>query len=357
MNVKLNNQILKKGSPYIVLEAGPTHEGLESAKRLALMAKEAGGDSIKFQWIDTDRLMADKGIQFGYSYLNINSNGDEEFIPVKEPLYDILKRRELNKNEWKELKSYCDSIGIHMFLTACYKDEIDFIVDELKIDSIKINSSDIGEEDLIRYAATKKVNIQLDTGNSNLWEIEKAVNIITEEGNDNIIIHHCPSGYPAKLDSIHLNMIPTLQQLFPNLIIAFSDHSPGWEMDIAAIALGAVMIEKTITEDRTIKSCEHSFSLEREDAVQFVTSIRELEVALGSARRTIPQEVQKSRKVSRRSPYALSDLNVGEVIEMEKIEMKRPCVGLNFSELNAYTGLKLTKPLQKGEVLSKAHFE
>ena len=357
MAVKLNNQFLKKGVPYIVLEAGPTHEGLDSAKRLAKMAKEAGSDSIKFQWIDTDRLMADKNIKFGYKYLNIDSKGDEAYIPIVEPLYDILKRRELNRNEWKELKNYCDSIGIHMFLTACYNDEIDFVVEELKIDSIKINSSDIGEDDLIRYAASKKVNIQLDTGNSNLWEIEKAVNIITEEGNDNIIIHHCPSGYPANLESIHLNMIPTLQKLFPNLVIAFSDHSPGWEMDIAAIALGAVMIEKTITEDRTIKSCEHSFSLEREEAIKFVTSIRELEIALGSARRTIPDEVKKNRKIGRRSPYVLNDLNIGEVIEMEKIEMKRPCVGLNFSELKSYIGLKLTKPIQKGEVLSKAHFE
>ena len=163
MNIKLNNRFLEKGKPYIVLEAGPTHEGLESAKRLAKMAKEVGGDSIKFQWIDTDRLMADQEVQFEYSYLEINSSGDEEFVPVREPLYDILKRRELNKNEWKELKSFCDSIGIHMFLTACYKDEIDFIVDELKIDSIKINSSDIGEDDLIRYAASKNVNIHRES--------------------------------------------------------------------------------------------------------------------------------------------------------------------------------------------------
>lgn len=357
MKVKLNNKSLDTNATYIVLEAGPTHQGLASAKRLAQIAKNAGADSVKFQWVDTDRLMADKSIEFNYSYLELDDKGDERFVPFKEPLYDVLKRRELSRSDWKELKSFCDSIGIHMFLTACYKDEIDFIVDELKIDSLKINSSDIGEEDLIRYAASKQVNIQLDTGNSNLWEIEKAVNIVMEQGNENIIIHHCPSGYPAKLESIHLNMIPTLKQLFPNLVIAFSDHSPGWEMDIAAVSLGAKMIEKTITEDRTIKSCEHSFSLEESDAEDFIQSIREIEIALGDARRTIPLNVQKSRNVSRRSPYSLFELKQGDKLDASKFEMKRPCLGLNYTELNYYEGLTLTKPIKEGEVLTKAHFE
>ncbi len=299
---------------YIVLEAGPTHTGLESAKKLAKAAKEANADAVKFQLLYADRLMADKTVKFEYKYLEIDGQGNEQFIPKVESLYDILKRRELQREEWVALKKYCDEIGITMFTTATYADEVDFIVDELGIDSIKINSSDVNELEFIRYCAGKGVNLQLDTGNADIWEIERAVIEAEEAGCNNIVIHHCPSGYPARLESIHLNMIPTLKKMFPNYAIAFSDHTPGWEMDIAAIALGADMVEKTITLDRTTKSCEHSFSLEPDQAKTFVASVRELETALGKERRTIPLDVKEGRKKSRRSPYALKNLQEGDTI-------------------------------------------
>ena len=275
MNVTLGNKKLDYSNTYIVLEAGPTHTGIESAKKLVDLAVNAKADSIKFQTIDADRLMADKSIPFEYSYLSKNSKGEECYVKTQEPLYEILKRRHLTKEEWKSLKKYCDKKGIHMFTTACFIDEVDFLVDELKIDSIKINSSDISQLELIRYVAKKQVNIQLDTGNSDLWEIEKAVVAIEEEGNENIIIHHCPSGYPAHLSSINLKMIPTLREMFPKYIIAFSDHSPGAEMDIAAVALGVGMVEKTITLDRNTKSCEHSYSLEGNDILSQVAELQE----------------------------------------------------------------------------------
>ena len=150
-----------------------------------------------------------------------------------------------------------------MFTTAIYRDEVDFIVDELGIDSIKINSGDVNDLEFIEYCAKKNVNIQLDTGNADIWEIERAVITAEEAGCNNIIIHLCPSGYPAHIEIIHLRMITTLKQMFPNHSVAFSDHSPGWNMDIAAVALGADMVEKTLTLDRTIKSCELIFGRKR----------------------------------------------------------------------------------------------
>ena len=354
--VKLNNKFLDDFETFIVLEAGPTHQGLKSAKNLVKIAKDSGADSIKFQMADIDRLMADKSMNFSYKYLNITRDGKEEYKEIKEPLYDILKRRELSSDEWMELKSYCDDIGIHMFTTACFIDEIDFAVNNLKIDSIKIASSDIREEGLIKHAASLGITIQLDTGNSNLWEIEKAINIIQNEKNNNIIIHHCPSGYPAKLESINLNMISTLKKLFPEFIIAFSDHSPGWDMDIAAVSLGAKMIEKTITEDRTIKSCEHSFSLEKDQINLFIKSIRELEIALGKNRRVIPDQIMNQRKNTRRSPYAIQNLKKGERISEKNFDMKRPGNGIDFSDLKLFEGLELKKNIEIGDVLTKSHF-
>ena len=234
MKAIINNKEVsrEKNGTYIVLEAGPTHTGLNSAMKLAKVAKESGADAIKFQLLYADRLLADKSLMFNYSYLQRDQNGKETFIPFKEPLYDILKRRELEKKEWIELKSYCDSIGVTVFTTATYQDEVDFIVDELKMDSIKINSSDVNEFSFIEYCASKNINLQLDTGNSDIWEIERAVLKAEEAGCQNIIIHHCPSGYPARLESIHLNMIPTLKQIFSKYSIGFSDHSPGWEIEL-----------------------------------------------------------------------------------------------------------------------------
>ena len=171
MKAKINNKSVdqRTNGTHIVLEAGPTHNGIESAKKLAKMAKDASADSVKYQLLYADRLMADKSIMFSYKCLEITSDNQEKFVEVQEPLYDILKRRELTKSEWIELKSYCDEIGIHMFTTATYRDEVDFVVDELKIDSIKINSADVNDLEFIEYCAKKGVNIQLDTGNADIW--------------------------------------------------------------------------------------------------------------------------------------------------------------------------------------------
>ena len=353
MNVKLGNKNLDYSNTHIVLEAGPTHTGINSAKKLVDLAVKANADSIKFQTIDADRLMADKSILFEYAYLSKNSKGEEKYIKTQEPLHEILKRRYLTKKEWRSLKEYCDKSKIHLFSTACFKDEVDFLVDDLKIDSIKINSSDISQLEFIRYVAKKQVNIQIDTGSSDLWEIEKAIVAIEEEGNENIIIHHCPSGYPAHLSSIHLNMIPTLREMFPKYIVAFSDHSPGVDMDIAAVALGAGMVEKTITLDRYIKSCEHSYSIEGEDILRFVNTIRDLEIALGDKRRVLPKEARIKRKNTRRSPYALKSLKRGNIIKAEDFEFRRPGHGLSEEEFQIYLGRSLEKDLNINQPLIK----
>lgn len=352
MKVKLNNKKIDYNNIHIVLEAGPTHNGLKSAKRLVDIAVKSSADSIKFQVMYPERLIAkESNIPFKYKYLSI-IDGKEVLKEKEEPLSDILNRRVLTKEEWIDLKLYCDKKNIHFFSTAFYEEEVDFLVDELKVDSIKIASADIDQIDFIKYCARKKINIQLDTGSSDIHEIERAVIAIEEEGNENIIIHHCPTGYPARIESIDLRMISTLKKLFPNYLIAFSDHSVGWEMDIAAVSIGAGMIEKTITEDRFYISCEHSFSLEEEDAFKFVKSIRELEIALGNNRRTIPKSLKLSRKNGRRSAYLKKSLYKGDKITLNNIEFKRPGLGLSPSELKYFLNKKLNKNKGLGEILT-----
>lgn len=352
MNVKLNNKALSYNNIHIVLEAGPTHNGLKSAKKLVDIAVKSGADSIKFQVMYPERLIAKQSnIPFKYKYLK-SVNNNEILEEIEEPLFDILNRRVLTKDEWIELKKYCDKNSIHFFSTAFYEEEVDFLVNDLKVDSIKIASADIDQIDFIKYCARKDINIQLDTGSSDINEIERAVIAIEDEGNENIIIHHCPTGYPARIESIDLKMIGTLKKLFPNYLIAFSDHSEGWEMDIAAVSIGAGMIEKTITEDRFYKSCEHSFSLEEESVIKFIKSIRELEVALGKSRRTIPNSLKISRKNGRRSPYLTKNHFKGDKITLKSIEFKRPGNGLTPEQLNHFLNKRLNKNKNSGEILN-----
>ncbi len=349
----------EKNGVYIVFEAGPTHSGLDSAKKLARMAKHTGANAIKFQMLSADRLLRDKKIMMSYDYLEKNDNGSERFINFSEPLYHILKRRELKREEWVALKKYCNHLDLPVICTVSYEDEMDFLVNELNIEGIKIASADITYLSFIEYCAKKcaeqNLNLQMDTGNADIWEIEKAVITVEKAGCKNIIIHLCPTGYPAHLESINLRMINTLKSLFPEYPVAFSDHSPGWDMDIAAVALGADMIEKTITLDRTIRSCEHSFSLEEADAGRFVQSIRNLETALGSTRRVIPQEERRKRKMIRRSPYASVDLRKGDEIKISDFEFKRPEAGIDGEEFIYHLGKVLIKSIKTGEALTNEH--
>lgn len=343
--VQINQKIIGEREPvFIVFEAGPTHTGLESAMKLVDVAVEAGADAVKFQLADVDRLMGNKEVMFSYEALTKEGQTEE----VREPLYDILKRREMPLSDWRTLIKYCNDKKIIFFSTAVFEEEVDFLVDELGVTSLKLASADINHLPLIEYMAKKQVNIQLDTGNADLWEIERAVIAIESQGNQNIIIHLCPTGYPAYLESINLRMIPTLKQLFPKYAIAFSDHTPGWEMDIAAIALGANLVEKTITLDRTTRSCEHIFSIEPHEARRFVESIRNLEIALGASRRTIPILEKEKRKSIRRSMFAKSDLTAGTKVKFSDVEFRRPGTGIMADESQYVLGKTLKQNIRKG---------
>jgi N,N'-diacetyllegionaminate synthase len=309
---------------FITFEAGPTHDGVNSAKRLIKYASDAGGDAVKFQIFDPDLLVADRKQLFTYSVLIDKESGETE--EISEPLYDILCRRCLDYDEWRDLKAYSDSLGLAFFSTVAFESDIDLLVD-IGCDSIKIASADVNHLPLIRYAARTGQCIQLDTGNASLDEIGVAVDAIRSEGNENIIIHQCPSGYPARLESINLKIIPTLKDKF-KCPAAFSDHTPGWEMDVAAVALGANLVEKTITEDRTTRSVEHVMSLEPSDMSDFVRVIRDTETALGQSERILAPEELERRKAIRRSLHLTSAVSAGMSLRDASYEFRRPGTGV-----------------------------
>lgn len=338
---------------FITLEAGPTHDSLASAKRLVEHAAKSGADAVKFQIFDPDKLVADRLQPFTYEVLVDRDSGAME--TVTEPLYDILCRRCLEVDEWRELKAFSDSLGLAFFATVGFPEDIDLLV-ELGCESIKIASADVNHVPLLRRAADTGLCLQLDTGNASLGEIEAAVDVILARGNERIIIHQCPSGYPAHLQSINLRIIPTLRQLFP-FPVAFSDHTPGWVMDVAAVTLGAKLVEKTITEDRTTRSVEHVMSLEPAEMAGFVSTIRDLETALGQSRRVLHEAEREKRESLRRSIFLAAPARAGERLADVAVEFRRPGHGIPVDRYDEFRGARVRRDLPSGHRLAMSDLE
>ena len=351
--VSFDGKNIGDGFPtFITFEAGPTHSGFESAKQLIHSAAEAGGDAIKFQIFDPDELISDKSLMYTYEVLKDKETGEVE--TVTEPLYDIFVRRSMLESEWRELKAYADSLGLSFFATI--GDDLGLeLVKSIGCESIKVASADVNYLPWLREISKIGASIQLDTGSATFGEIEKAVDVIRAEGNNQIIIHNCPSGYPAHIESINLRTIPTLKSLF-NVPVAYSDHTPGEVMDVAAVALGANLIEKTITHDRTTPSVEHIMSLEPSEMKSFVSTIRKLEVALGSSRRVMSEEEKINRLNTRRSAILDQDVREGDLLDNVKIKFKRPGYGISPDVYETLKDKVFNKPLAKGALISIGDF-
>lgn len=346
--VRFGDRIVGDGHPcFITYEAGPTHDSLESAKALVTMAAEAGADAVKFQIFDADRLVADRQQLFSYDVLVDRESGETE--TVEEPLYDILCRRCLPESEWLELKAHSDSLGLAFFATIGFEDDLE-LLSRMKCDSVKIASADLNHLPLIRQAAATGMCLQLDTGNATLGEIETAVDVIAAAGNERVIIHQCPSGYPARLPSINLRIIQTLRQMFP-YPVAYSDHTPGADMDIAAIAIGANLVEKTITFDRCTRSVEHIFSLEPDESREFIQRLRDVETAMGSHRRILHAEELGKRKKIRRSVFLREDAVKGTRLGDLAIEFRRPGTGMSPDVFERSADAVLTQDIEAGSML------
>jgi len=352
--VQIGKKEIGDGVPvFIVFEAGPTHDGVESAKALAMHAARSGAHAIKFQIVDPDRLVADRKQPFSYEVLVDRASGKTE--TVTEPLYDILARRALTKDQWREVKAYCDAQGLSFFATVTFEDEVALLA-ELGCDSIKIASGDVNHFPLIRLAARTGMCLQIDTGNSNLGEIEAAVDVIRSEGNENIVIHQCPSGYPAHLDSINLRIIQTLRQMF-SYPVAFSDHTPGAVMDIAAVAVGANLVEKTITLDRMTRSIEHIMSLEPSEMVQFVQTIADVQRAMGLPRRILHAAEEKRRQAIRRSVFLEGAAKARDRLHDCQVTFRRPGYGLAPDRYEQLKDARLRRDLPAGHMVTLLDLE
>lgn len=352
--ISINKKKIGDGNPcFITFEAGPTHHGYASAKRLIRKAFISGADAIKFQILDPERLIYNKKQKFEFEILINKKTGKTK--KISKTLYSLIKERSLEKREWTRLKEYADRLGISFFATVGFEDEVDFIK-EIGCQSIKIASADVNHFPLIDHAAKSKLCIQLDTGMSSFEEINEAIHIITKRGNEKIIIHHCPSGYPASLDGVNLNIIKTLKKKFP-YPVAFSDHSPGFLMDIVALGYDVNLLEKTITENRLFPSVEHVMSLEFDGMKKFVSIVRDVEKAKGNKKKILNKKDKLNIKYLRRSPYLDNPVKKNTFLRDANVTFKRPGIGLSPSEYAKIKNYKFKLNLPKSSLLKKKYLK
>ncbi len=317
----------------IIAEAGVNHNGsVDIAKELCLAAKKAGADVVKFQTWITEKIITRDVRQAAYQVENTGSNQSQ---------YDMLKALELNFNQFREIKSYCDDIGIQFASTADETVSLDFLV-ELGIPFIKLGSGDLNNIPFLRYCGTKNLPIIISTGMGTLGDVESAVRALREGGAQDITLLHCTTSYPCLMDKVNLKAMQTLGVAF-DLPVGYSDHTEGIEVSIAAVALGAKVIEKHFTLDKNMKGPDHIASTEPDEFKSMVDSIRNVEKAMGtSIKMPTNSEIEISQVVLKRI-VAQRHIPVGKIIEENDICVKRSSVGLPANAWDIIMGTKAKK--------------
>lgn len=314
--------------PYVVAEMNTSHNGnLGKAKEMIDAAKEAGCDCVKFQSWTSDTL---------YSHAVYLEN------PITKRMAD---RFSLSESQLLELAEYCCKIGIAFSSTPYSKREVDFLVDICQVPYIKIASMDLNNDPFLQYVASKQVPIVLSTGMADLAEIHRIVDVIRNAGSCDLCLLHCVAEYPPALESINLNNIHTLREEFPDCPIGLSDHSPGVEVSTAAVALGACMIEKHLTLDKSKMGWDNDMAMEPDEMGQLVKNCANVCIAMGTRERVIGPGELEGRKKIRRSVVAAHNLKAGDVLTSEDLDCKRPGTGLEPRYLSELIGKRLLRDI------------
>ena len=345
--MKIGTFDLNDPNTYIIAELSANHGGrIETAIESIKAAKEAGADAIKLQTYTADTLTLD--------------SEKEDFIIKGGTIWDGKKLYDLYKEaflpwEWhEELFAYARKIGIDIFSSPFDKSAVDFL-EQFNPSAYKIASFEITDYELIRYAASKGRPMIISTGIATIGEIQDAVDICRSEGNEDIVLLKCTSAYPAPLEEANLKMIPNLAETF-GVISGFSDHTLGITAPIAAVTLGAKVIEKHFILDKSIGGPDADFSLDREEFAQMVKAVRDTEKLLGKIDYSMSDKKKESRQFAR-SLYVAEDIKAGETITEKNVRSVRPGYGLHPKYLKNILGKKAVKDLKKGTPVKQDLFE
>ena len=331
------------GQPcFVIAEAGVNHNGdIELAKKLVEVAADAGADAVKFQTFRADRLASTDAPRAKYQIENTGSS---------EPQHEMLRRLELTREMHVTLIESCRRSAI-LFLSTPFDDESTDLLDELGIPAFKVASGEITNISLLKHIARKKKPMVVSTGMAYLGEVESALRAIAEEGDPPVALLHCVSNYPAALADVNLRAMATMETAF-GLPVGYSDHTRGIDVSIGAAALGAVIIEKHFTLDRTMDGPDHVASLEPDELAAMIRGIRNVEAALGDGRKRPSESEMSTAAVARRSLVASRDIAPGEVIDEQMIAVKRPGTGLAPSLREYVLGRVARVAVTEGQLLS-----
>ena len=306
----------------IIAEAGVNHNGsLEIAKKLIDAAANAGVDYVKFQSFNTDKLVSKNAKKAEYQHKNMSEDDDSQ--------YDMLKKLELSPTQHIELINYCTEKGVKFFSTAFDLDSIDFLT-TLNLGLWKVPSGEITNYPYLKRIALKHEPVILSTGMCEIEDIESAVSVFLRFGlnNKQITILHCNTEYPTPMEDVNLNAMKTIADRF-GIKVGYSDHTQGIEVPIAAVALGACIVEKHFTLDRNMDGPDHKASLEPDELKAMVKAIRNIEKAIGSEEKKVSISEQKNIAVARKSIVAATEISEGELFTEENLTVKRPGTGLS----------------------------
>ncbi|MEA3321199.1 MAG: N-acetylneuraminate synthase [Bacillota bacterium] len=337
--MKIGNRYIGEDSAtFIIAEAGVNHNGsIDIAKELIDAAATAGADAVKFQTFNSEKL-ASKFVQ--------QAKYQKENTGIEESQVEMLKRLELSYKDHILLKRYCEKKGIEFLSTPFDIDSAKFLKG-LGVDAFKIGSGDLNNIPYLIELDKLGLPVLLSTGMSNLSEIEESVSVLKES---DFALLHCTSNYPTPYEDVNLKAIQSLKRVFLK-IVGYSDHTNGIEISIAAVTLGAKIIEKHFTLDRSMPGPDHKASLEPNELKKLVESIRNTEKSLGDGiKRCMPSEIA-TREVARKSLVVTKDLEPGDILTDDTVTIKRPGNGLEPKYYSIIKGKSIKRSIKKDEVI------
>ena len=339
----------------IIAEAGVNHNGsIEIAKQMVDKAVDAGVDIIKFQTFKSEKLVSKAARQAEYQQRKIGKQGEGQL--------EMLKKLELSQQDHEELIAYCNKKGIRFFSTAFDMESIDYL-HSLNMGLWKIPSGEITNYPYLRKIASYGEPIILSTGMCELSDIKAAVNVINEfwskansqqptansqQPTADITILHCNTEYPTPYQDVNLKAMLEIAETF-KVKFGYSDHTQGIEVPIAAVALGASVIEKHFTLDKTMEGPDHKASLEPEELKAMVQAIRHIEQALGTGHKTISESERKNIEIARKSIVAACPIKAGELLTEDNLTVKRPGSGISPMRWNEVVGTFAVKDFEEEE--------
>ena len=331
---------------FIIAEAGVNHNGsLEMAFQLIDVAVAAGADAVKFQTFKAEKVIAVNAPKASYQKETTGSN---------ESQLEMVKKLELDETAHTKLYQYCRQKGIQFLSTPFDLESIDLLY-RLGLEIFKIPSGEITNLPYLRKLGALKKRLILSTGMADLGEIEDALDVLTEYGTplENITVLHCNTEYPTPFEDVNLRAMLTIQNAFPEIAVGYSDHTIGIEVPIAAVAMGATVIEKHFTLDRNLPGPDHRASLEPLELSAMISGIRNIEKALGTgSKKPSPSEL-KNKPVARKSIVAALPIKKGETFTDMNITVKRPGIGITPMRWDEMIGRKAGRDYKTDEIINE----